>query len=167
VYRSRDDARDISCSHGAADVSSTSARVSIVAVIAAVLALVRLCYTHSVFGVGPISIGLQVAAALFMLWARLTFGMRSFHAAANPTEGQLVTSGPFAIVRNPIYAAVILFSWTAVAVHWSTENALLGLVITGGMLVRIFAEEKLLRERYGAEYAEYQRRVKRLVPLVF
>jgi protein-S-isoprenylcysteine O-methyltransferase Ste14 len=144
-----------------------SARISIVALVLSVLALARLCYTNSIFGTGPVSIGVQVAAALFMLWARWTFGMRSFHAAANPTEGKLVTSGPFAIVRNPIYTAVIVFTWAAVAVHWSVENALLGLVIAGGMLVRILAEEKMLRARYGEEYAAYERRVKRIVPLVF
>jgi len=148
-------------------VSSASARISIVAVIAAVLALVRLCYTHSVFGVGPISIGLQVAAALFMVWARLTFGMRSFHAAANPTEGGLVTSGPYAVVRNPIYAAVILFTWAGVAVHSSVESVVLALVIAAGMIVRVLAEEQLLRAHFGAEYAEYAKRVKRLVPGVF
>lgn len=133
----------------------------------AVAALVRLCFMHSLFGVGPISIGLQIAAFLFMVHARLTFGARSFHAAANPTEGELVTRGPYALVRNPIYAAVILFTWTGVAVHWSLESALLGLIVAGGMLVRILSEEKLLRARYGDEYAAYERRVKRLVPGVF
>lgn len=143
------------------------ARISLVGLVAAVLALVRLCYTNSIFGVGPISISLQVAAALLMLYARLTFGMRSFHAAANPTEGELVTHGPFAFVRNPIYAAAISFTWVGVAVHWNLENAILGLVVAAGMLVRILAEEKLLHARYGAEYAGYQKRVKRLVPWIF
>jgi protein-S-isoprenylcysteine O-methyltransferase Ste14 len=145
----------------------SSSRISILALVVSLVALVRLVATHSIFGTEPISIGVQVAAALFMLAARWTFGMRSFHAAANPTEGQLVTSGPFAIVRNPIYAAVILFTWTGVATHWSVENALLGIVIASGMLVRILAEERLLRARYGAEYSAYETRVKRLIPLVF
>jgi protein-S-isoprenylcysteine O-methyltransferase Ste14 len=143
-----------------------AARISIVATAVAVLALVRMLLTQSLFGVGPISIGLQIAAALFMIWARLTFGMRSFHAAASTTEGELVTRGPYAIVRNPIYAAVIWFAWTGVAVHFSIENALLGLAVAGGMLVRIFMEERFLRERYR-DYGDYTKRVKRLVPFVF
>ncbi len=143
-----------------------AARLSVLSTAVAVLALLRLLWTHSLLGEGPISIGLQVAAVLFMIWARLTFGMRSFHAAANTTEGELVTKGPYAIVRNPIYAAVIWFTWTGVAVHFSIVNALLGLVVAGGMLARIFLEERFLRERYR-EYGEYSKRVKRLVPFVF
>lgn len=59
-----------------------------------ILAIVGLFYTGSLFGHGPLTISLQVAAILLMIWARVTFGMRSFHYAANPTEGGLVTTGP-------------------------------------------------------------------------
>jgi protein-S-isoprenylcysteine O-methyltransferase Ste14 len=144
----------------------SSSRLSILATAIAVLALAGLILTRSIWGVGPISIGLQIAAALFMLWARLTFGLRSFHAAADTTEGELVTRGPYAIVRNPIYAAVILFVWTGVAVHFSILSALLGLVVFAGMMIRILIEERFLRSRYR-EYGEYTKRVKRLVPFVF
>ncbi len=143
------------------------ARVSMLGFAAAALALARLVMIKSVFATEPISIGIQVAAALFMLWARLTFGMRSFHAAANPTEGGLVTNGPYAIVRNPIYVAAILFTSTGVAVHASLESIALGVVVAVGMIVRILAEEKMLRARYGNAYADYEKRVKRLVPGVF
>ena len=143
------------------------ARISMLGFVAAVLALARLVAIRSIFGTEPISIGIQIAAALLMLWSRMTFGMRSFHAAANPTEGELVTKGPYAIVRNPIYAAAILFTWTGVAVHASLESIALGLVVAAGMIVRILAEEKMLRTRYGAAYADYEKRVKRLVPGVF
>ena len=147
--------------------ASIGTRMSLLGLVGAVLALVGLMSTHSAFGVGPISIGVQVAAALLMVWARMTFGLRSFHAGANPTAGDLVTRGPFAFVRNPIYAAVILFAWTGVVVHFSLESALLGVVVVLGMLVRVFFEEKLLRVQYGPAYAEYEKRVKRLVPWVF
>ena len=45
--------------------------------------------------------------------ARVTFGRRSFHAAANPTAGGLVTTGPYRIIRHPIYTAACLFGWGA------------------------------------------------------
>lgn len=140
--------------------------VSLLATAILIGALVALYYRGELLGVGPVSIGLQVAAALFMVWARLTFGMRSFHAGANTTEGALVTRGPYAIVRNPIYAAAIAFTWVGVAVHFEPISALLGLVVAAGMLVRIHSEEKFLRTRYP-EYPAYERSVKRLVPYVF
>jgi protein-S-isoprenylcysteine O-methyltransferase Ste14 len=143
------------------------ARISILATAIAVLALVRMIYTNSAFGTGPITIGMQVAAVVLMLYARITFGLRSFHAAANPTEGGLVTKGPYALVRNPIYAAVILFTSAALIAHWSVENALLAVAITVAMLVRIHFEEKFLRQHYRGEYEEYEQRVKRLLPYIF
>ena len=140
--------------------------ISLLATLAAVLSLLGLYLREELWGVGPISIGLQVVAGLLMAWARLTFGSRSFHAAAAPTTGALVAHGPYAFVRNPIYAAVILFTSSGVAVHFGLVSALLGLVVTAAMLVRILAEERELAAAYP-EYPAYARRVKRLVPWIF
>jgi hypothetical protein len=41
----------------------------------------------------------------------LTFGARSFHAGANPTDGGVVTAGPYRFFRHPIYAAILYFLW--------------------------------------------------------
>lgn len=41
------------------------------------------------FDAAPAVIAVQVLALAFMIWARTTFGMRSFHAAANATECEL------------------------------------------------------------------------------
>lgn len=144
-----------------------NAKVSILGFLAAVAGLVGLIARGELFARNPVTIGLQASAFLFMVWARITFGMRSFHAAANTTEGELVTRGPYGIVRNPIYAAVILFAWVGVGAHLGLVSIVLGLLILGGMLVRIFAEERALRARYEDAYAAYCRRVKRLVPGVF
>ncbi len=128
-----------------------------------VWALYRL---HAIFGAGPITIGLQIAAALLMIWARITFGLRSFHFTANPTEGKLITSGPYRYMRNPIYAAILLFAWTGISTHLTTITALLGLVILSMLLLRIFLEEEELTAHYS-EYAAYARQTTRLIPFFF
>lgn len=140
---------------------------SILGFLLAVGGVLGLLYRGELLSPQPLVIGLQVLALVFMLWARATFGLRSFHAAANTTEGELVTRGPFALVRNPIYSAVILFTWAGASAHLNLASAALALLVLGGMLVRIHFEEQALRERYGAAYADYCRRVKRLVPFVF
>jgi protein-S-isoprenylcysteine O-methyltransferase Ste14 len=70
---------------------------------------------YAIFGTGPITITIQVIAALLMVWARLTFGIRSFHGTANPTAGGLVTTGPYRYIRHPIYAAILYFFWAGIA----------------------------------------------------
>ena len=73
---------------------------SVVAFALMVAGLAVLIYRESIFATEPVAITVQAAAVLLMLYARLTFGRRSFHAAANPTEGGLVTSGPYAVLRH-------------------------------------------------------------------
>jgi len=142
-------------------------RVSILGFVAAVAGLLGLISRGEMFDTNTLTIGLQVIAFAFMVWARITFGVRSFHAAADTTEGELVTRGPYAIVRNPIYAAVILFAWAGVGAHLGVASVSLGLLILAGMLVRILAEERALQAHYAERYTAYRQRVKRLVPLVF
>jgi protein-S-isoprenylcysteine O-methyltransferase Ste14 len=139
--------------------------VSILATAVLVAVAAALVFRGAILGTGPVSISLQAAGIALMLWARLTFGLRSFHYAANTTQGGLVTRGPYRYIRNPIYAAAWLVIWTGVAVHWSPINAMLGAVVAAMLIVRIACEEQLLRATYP-EYADYARKTARLVPFV-
>ena len=101
-----------------------------------------------------------------MVWARVTFGRRSFHFAANPTEGGLVTAGPYRYIRHPIYSGACLFTVAGAAAHGSwLAAALCGLVI-GGALVRLRCEEVLLTARYP-QYNNYAANTWRMIPYVF
>ncbi len=146
-------------------VKKYGALLSTPVVLVLILAVAALVYTHSLFGHGPLTIGLQIAGLLLMVWARLTFGLRSFHYASNPTAGGLVTTGPYRFIRHPIYAAVLLIVWTGVAANWSLQAAALGLVATLMTALRIVFEEALVTERYP-EYAAYARRTRRVIPFV-
>src|SRR4030095_11065399 len=90
--------------------------------------LIALIYLRSLSGAEPIGITLQVLAVLLMLWARATFGVRSLHAAADPTGGGLVTTGPSRFLRHPIYAAILYFMAVGIVSHLSWVTAGLGLV---------------------------------------
>src|SRR5256885_14934739 len=117
----------------------------------------------------PAGLVLQGVGIALMLWARLTFGRRSFHATADPTAGGLVTAGPYRYWRHPIYAAVLLIMWTGVLAR-GTAPMLLDLAIaalaTAMTMVRVQAEEQLLRASMP-EYAGYAARTKRFIPYVF
>ena len=122
-------------------------------------------FEHALFARGVPAIAIQVLAVLLMLWARLTFGGRSFHAGANPTAGGIVTSGPYRFLRHPIYAAILYFVWAGVGSHRSAPAVAAGLVTTAAVAVRIATEERLLIERYP-EYREYAARTRRVIPFV-
>jgi len=140
--------------------------LSIIGFLGMVLAMLGLLATHSLFARRPVLILVQVLAALLMLWARLTFGFRSFHLSANPTSGGLVENGPYGFLRHPIYASILLFLFAAVISNYSIQNLCLGLLGTAGALIRVFTEESLLRQEF-TEYAADSKRVKRLIPFIF
>lgn len=139
--------------------------LSLLATLALAGAVLGLFFTHALFARGPVAIAVQVLAALLMLWARLTFGARSFHAGANPTAGGIVTTGPYRFIRHPIYAAILYFVWAGVASHFSARALAAGLSATAAIVVRLAAEERLLVERYP-EYRDYAARTRRLIPFV-
>jgi protein-S-isoprenylcysteine O-methyltransferase Ste14 len=103
---------------------------------------------------------------LIALWARVTFGRRSFHLAANPTAGGLVTTGPHRFIRHPIYTAVCLLTGTGVLAHGSWKALLLGGMVFAGALVRLFCEEALVVKRYP-EYRQYSANTWRMIPFLF
>ncbi len=78
---------------------------------------------------------------------------------------RLVTSGPFALVRNPIMAAELLVIW-AEALFFSVAGICVyaALATLAGHLVVVYVEEPELRERFGQEYEAYYRRVPRWFP---
>ena len=110
-------------------------------------------------------IALQVAAFALMVWARKTFGLRSFQPEATPTAGGVVTTGPYRYIRHPIYAAILLFVLTGAVSHPSTTSAVFAAATIVGTAMRITMEEKLLKQRYP-EYAAYAARTARVVPFL-
>jgi protein-S-isoprenylcysteine O-methyltransferase Ste14 len=126
-----------------------------------VLLATKNLFSPSVFVIVP-----QVAAVLLMGWARITFGRRSFHVAANPTEGGLITTGPYGFIRHPIYTAISLFTVPGVIANRSWSCVLLGALVVSCAFVRMFFEEELLMARYP-EYRKYAAATARMIPYLF
>jgi len=140
--------------------------LSIIGYIGMIGALLGLLATRALFSSFPLVISVQVLALVLFLWARVTFGRRSYHVVADPTEGGLVTGGPYRYIRHPIYAAFCLFTSAGVAAHWSWSAGLCGGLILGSAVLRIFCEECLVAARYP-EYAQYSLTTWRMIPYVY
>ena len=122
--------------------------------------------TSNLFSSSPLVIAAQGGAFLLFLWARLVFGRRSFHVAANPTEGGLVTSGPYRYIRHPIYTTMCAVSIAGAVAHWSWPSGLLCGWVVACALLRIFCEEAMVAARYP-EYRQYAATTWRIIPYVF
>jgi len=137
-----------------------------IAFLVAVAGLVFLVFDHHLFASHPLLIAIQLGAVLLMVWARLTFGRRSFHATASATEGGIVTSGPFRYWRHPIYAAIIYFAWAGQLESPSAAALMAAVVLSFALIIRMLLEERSLKVTYP-EYTAYSKKVKRVIPFVF
>lgn len=115
-----------------------------------------------------VPIGAMIAAIGFgfAVWARLHLGGEWSDTVALKQEHSLVDTGPYGIVRHPIYSGLLLaFIGTAVSRdEWRCLMAV-GLVATGFVL-RCVAEEAKMRQALP-EYDAYARRTKRIIPLIY
>jgi len=109
-------------------------------------------------GVAGIALGATAVVALGRQWR--------FDAALN-ADHQLIRSGPYAIVRHPIYAslfAMLLVDCFAIS-GWPQFIAAVILYIAGTE-IRVRAEERLLAGRFGPEFDAYRARVPAFIPFL-
>jgi protein-S-isoprenylcysteine O-methyltransferase Ste14 len=88
---------------------------------------------------------------------------------ARLVEGhQLITVGPYAHVRNPIYTGMLgmLVATGLATEHWIALIVAI-VVFVVGMVIRIRSEEKLLRSAFGKEFEDYAARVPAVLPGIF
>jgi protein-S-isoprenylcysteine O-methyltransferase Ste14 len=148
------------------DLSGAGGVTALAGFIVAVIAIALLAVSGEILARQPLLMLVQALAVVLMVWARLTFGLRSFNPGAAPTEGELVTTGPYRYWRHPIYAAVIIFVATAAISHATWKAAALALIVAGGLYLRMRSEERLLATRYTA-YRAYAARTARVIPGLF
>ena len=81
------------------------------------------------------------------------------------SKGELVTSGAYGVVRNPIYSSVTFFVLPAVALITLTWVYLVvSVFLYAGVMIFIGEEERQLKQAFGRQYEDYLARVDRLIP---
>jgi protein-S-isoprenylcysteine O-methyltransferase Ste14 len=109
---------------------------------------------------------LTAGGLLFTVWARVHLG-KNWSGTVTIKQGhELITSGPYALVRHPIYTGLLLaFLGSAIALgDW---RAVLAFVLAAAALLRkLVVEEHWMRQQFGDQYQAYSKRVAALVPFV-
>jgi len=97
---------------------------------------------------------------LFIL-AFVNFGTSWRIGIDRKRPGQLVTSGIFAITRNPIYVAFIIIFFGIFLINGTWFFLIFALLAVVAIHFQILREEDFLRKQYGASYADYCKRTAR------
>ena len=82
-------------------------------------------------------------------------------------DHELVQTGPYSVVRHPIYSSLLAMLLCTILVltrwEWAAVSVVLFIV---GTEIRVHSEEKLLAGRFGEEFEAYRRKVPAYVPFV-
>jgi protein-S-isoprenylcysteine O-methyltransferase Ste14 len=105
---------------------------------------------------------LTAAGVTLAIAARLSLGSEW---VASATSSQLVTNGPYALVRHPLYGGLLL-AMLGSALGQSVLWVLPLLMYWRGFVSSAQREEQLLLEQYSDRYRDYMRRTKMFVPFV-
>jgi protein-S-isoprenylcysteine O-methyltransferase Ste14 len=108
---------------------------------------------------------IQPAGYVLLVPGLILWGSAIVQLLAGFPKGQLVTSGAYGVVRNPIYSSATFFLLPAVTLITLTWVYLVPSVfLYTGVMIFIRKEEKQLTKVFGKAYEDYTARVDRLVP---
>lgn len=120
-------------------------------------------------GLWPFWLGaaVTVAGLLFAIWAREHLGRNWSGSVTIKQDHELITSGPYTVVRHPIYTGILL-GLLGTAIALSEIRGFIGLFLSFlALWIKLRIEERWMRSQFGDSYAAYAHRTAALVPYLF
>jgi protein-S-isoprenylcysteine O-methyltransferase Ste14 len=149
--------------------SFVGARVAIV-VVAYLLIRLGVFKGHHATVSNPVLQGIGMALFLMGLglavWARVYLGRNWGTPMSEKMDAELITTGPYQYIRNPIYSGIILATiGTTIGVSWYW---LVAAVLSGAYFVySATVEEHTMERLFPSTYPAYKHSTKMLIPFVF
>ena len=110
-------------------------------------------------------VAIAIGGCAFAWWARIHLGKLWSASLTRKTDHRLVDSGPYAIVRHPIYTGLLVGAFATAAIRANLAASAGFLLFIVGYWVKARAEEVFLSAELGAaNYAAYRARVPMLIP---
>jgi protein-S-isoprenylcysteine O-methyltransferase len=110
---------------------------------------------------------LTVAGIAVAIWARFLLGQNWSAMVTVKRDHRLVRSGPYRLVRHPIYSGLLL-ALLGTAIYQRQVRGLLAVALAlAAWKIKSLQEESFMLEQFGGEYARYRKEVKGLIPFVW
>ncbi len=108
----------------------------------------------------------QIAAFLLSIWGVVV--MRNFNVQPEVKHSaQMVSRGPYQIIRNPMYSGIILFFGISVILQFNLLRFAIYILLVIVLVMKILMEERFLAEKFGHLYLEYKKSTWRLLPYFY
>jgi protein-S-isoprenylcysteine O-methyltransferase Ste14 len=107
-----------------------------------------------------------LAGLAFAVWARMHLGANWSRSVTVKQDHELITSGPYALVRHPIYTGILTGFLGSAMAEGQVRSLIAFLLVAIILWVKLRLEEQWMRSEFGETYEAYARRVHGLVPFV-
>ena len=114
-----------------------------------------------------LGLAILVLGLCFAVWARLHLGRYWSGRISVAEDHQLIQTGPYRLVRNPIYFGGLIAVLGTAIIIGEVRAIPAFLLVLIALLYKIHLEEKLLKERFAQGFTDYQKKVKSLIPFVY
>jgi protein-S-isoprenylcysteine O-methyltransferase Ste14 len=114
---------------------------------------------------------LYAGGCIFMLWARHTlgkmWGISTSQQVKLYDDHQIIQSGPYAFVRNPMYFGWVVAMFGLILLYPVWMVLLMFMFSLVAFIGRAHREDAALAERFGEAWMEYKKRTKFLIPFIY
>ena len=114
-----------------------------------------------------VGVALATVGGVLRLWPVFVLGRRFSGLVAIQKGHTLVTSGIYRLIRNPSYLGMLVMTFGWVLAFRSIVGVVITACLIPPLVVRIRAEEAMLRSQFGEEFDAYCARTSRLIPGVY
>jgi protein-S-isoprenylcysteine O-methyltransferase Ste14 len=112
-----------------------------------------------------VGVGCVVLSTLWMCWARWSIGAMWAGRPLVQERHELHTTGPYGIVRHPIYTGLVGVAFGAMLAIGFGQLVAVFLVTVGFVYWRVWVEERMMIATFGDRYRAYRREVPALLPV--
>jgi len=116
---------------------------------------------------GWIGVAVALPGLALAIVARFFLGRNWSGAVTVKEQHELIRRGPYSAVRHPIYSGVLAGILGTAIVIGEVRGLIAVFFAVLGLRLKSRREEQFMEEEFGAEYRDYKRRVKALIPLVW
>lgn len=110
---------------------------------------------------------LMALSGFLAFWAMAVMRIGNFNVVPTPVdEGVLITSGPYKVIRHPMYTSIFIFAFALLAGQFDYKKLIISIVLVAGLVIKMLFEESLLCNHHPG-YKAYMAKTKRVIPFVW
>ncbi len=112
-------------------------------------------------------LAIEIVSVVVGVWAILAMKLHTVTVLPSVKKGgQLCTSGPYRVLRHPMYTAVLLLLLAFLLNNYSHLGLVVFVIVLVDLIVKMNVEEKILLSHYS-DYINYMSKTKRIIPFLY